>query len=133
LVEYARSPIERDTTVELREFVERAIGDAVAGVAASHEVVKQHGGEVYSDGRICMIDLDVAVTVAETTAGTNQGGIKVWGVGAGIDRHAESSNTSVSRIKFQVPVKLPATEPRHKVSYPSAKREGRAMNGPGAY
>ncbi len=55
------------------------------------------------------IEFDVAVTAQEASSKDGKAGIKVWGVTAGGGISAESTNSSVSRISFKVPLQLPNT------------------------
>jgi hypothetical protein len=53
------------------------------------------------------IEFDLAVTITETATTSGGGSISVWSVGIGGEKSSEGSKSSVSRIKFTVPLKLP--------------------------
>ena len=70
------------------------------------------------------IDFDVAVTVVEGKETGGKAGISVWSIGAGVSGKSESSSSTVSRIKFEIPVELP------KGSEPPPERRNRVDRSP---
>jgi hypothetical protein len=56
------------------------------------------------------VSFDVAVTVGTGSQGEAGGGIKVLGVGFGAKLNDTSTNSSVSRIQFEVPIIAPVVE-----------------------
>jgi hypothetical protein len=57
-----------------------------------------------------MIDFDVAVTSSSSASGNVGGGINVAGFELGGKGEVNDGNENVSRIKFQIPVRLPFNE-----------------------
>lgn len=55
------------------------------------------------------IEFDVAVTASEGTEAKAGMGIMVGSIGIGTQGKSDTENTSVSRIKFRIPVVLPYT------------------------
>lgn len=56
---------------------------------------------------VTMIEFDVAVTASDSTSVEGKGGISVMSLKIGAEANAGSVNSSVSRIKFTVPIALP--------------------------
>lgn len=111
--------------MELKEFVSRALQEIVAGVADAQGIVQ--GGEINpkiwqsqrdaaakmkilesNSGKwIHLVEFDVAVTVAEGT-GTKGGlGLVVGPIALGSSGQSTNQSSTVSRIKFEVPVAWP--------------------------
>ena len=99
----------------LREFVSETLFQIVSGVEdarGSNEKIaptvvdKNDNLQVIpaSNGRAFLVDFDVAVTVTKKTDVSGKGGVQVYVFEAGLDRAASTEHTTVSRIKFQVPV-----------------------------
>jgi len=96
--------------MELEEFITESLKQIMTGVTKAQEdpantgiinAIKPGGG-LYAP--VKEIEFDVAVTVSQEQ-GTKGGiGIFVGDVGVGAKGQSQSSNTSVSRIKFSVPV-----------------------------
>ena len=112
--------------MDLREFVSAALQQVIAGIedaqavvegdgeinpniwnsqrqdAAKHKILESDGGKW-----IHLVEFDVAVTVAEST-GTKGGiGLVVGPVALGSKGESNAQSSSVSRIKFEVPVAYP--------------------------
>lgn len=111
--------------MELKDFVSQTLTQILDGVKTSQAYAKENNAGInppypsffgdkassYLKGKnggiIQYIDFDVAVTTIEGT-GTKGGiGIFVGPVGIGAQGKSDSSNTSVSRIKFSIPVEFP--------------------------
>lgn len=101
--------------MELKEFVQSAIGQVIQGVQASFPVALEAGAFVAGNNST-EIEFDVAVTTSETSKSEGEGRakaeIKVWGFGSigggvGGTKASESTHSHVSRIKFVVQVSLP--------------------------
>lgn len=103
----------------LREFVSDTLSQIVRGVAdakgMSHYVAPQvaerpEGGSyvTYRDHdsgpAVFVVEFDVAVTVSKKTDINAKGGITVHVFEAGAKRTASAEHSTVSRIKFGVPV-----------------------------
>lgn len=112
--------------MDLKEFVSSALQQIIAGVEDAQSTV-EGDGEVNphiwmaqradankqkilesNNGKwIHMVEFDVAVTVAEST-GTKGGiGIVVGPIGLGSRGESSAQNSSVSRVKFEVPIAFP--------------------------
>jgi hypothetical protein len=107
--------------MDLKEFVEQALCDIVADVAAAREPARELRAYIGSDvvdsfapdadimrdakGRIVsLVEFDVAL--AQTTGAKTKGGIGVFlaGMGAGTQAALQDETSNKSRIKFSVPV-----------------------------
>src|SRR2546426_6763300 len=121
--------------MELAEFVETALTQVIEGVARAQRATRRRGkhvseadmvnpkimysadsapkGKYYAAqdrNLVHFVQFDVAVT-AESTAGVSGGGkIRVLGLGIGGEGSSASSDTLVSRVKFEIPVTLPTSE-----------------------
>jgi hypothetical protein len=117
--------------MELKDFVAQSLHQIVQGVkeaqatdtgavinpriddssGSNPDALKKAGRlfEVSSRLPIEEVDFDVAVTVEESgqAGGKIGAGIKVLGLEAGMSGASETRNSSVSRIRFSVLVKLP--------------------------
>ena len=116
--------------MELKDFIREALSQIVQGVKEAQDAATTTGGEVsprFSNrqqstqqelkllksekgGIIQNVEFDVAVTASEGTG--TRGGIGVF-VGAfalGSQGQSQSQNSSLSRIKFIVPVTLPTPQ-----------------------
>ncbi len=108
--------------IELRDFVAETLKQVIDGVCLAQDHAKAKGA-IISEGRVGMpergysqtmgtpereIEFDVAITKIEGTE--TQGGIGVFvgPVGLGSRGKSDESNSTVSRIKFSVPVSFPA-------------------------
>lgn len=111
--------------MELREFVSLALREIVEGVAEAQGKVA--GGEINpkiwmhqreaaakmkilesNAGKwIHLVEFDVAVTVAEGTATKGGLGLVVGPVALGSSGQSSNQSSTVSRIKFEVPVAWP--------------------------
>ena len=103
--------------MELKEFVERALVEIVEGVAAAATVVATKGGAVAlreQDDRRCydqklgqIVEFDIALTSADSS-GTKGGiGVFLGGFTMGGTGEKRSDVSSLTRVKFTVPLLLP--------------------------
>ena len=113
--------------MKLQEFVAETLKEIIAGVKKSQKYAESEGAWVspemrpdgYGEGtrkvgwtaqdgaNIEQIEFDVAVTStegSETKAGV---GIFVAGIGLGAKGKSDESTSSISRIKFSIPLGLP--------------------------
>jgi len=114
--------------MKLEEFVSETISQIISGIQKTHDHAKENGATVnprlehkkrtLSTGKVTVtqkspihdIDFDVAVTTTEGK-GTKGGiGVFVGPLGMGSQGQSESANSSVSRIKFSVPVAFPTQD-----------------------
>lgn len=112
--------------MQLREFVGEALAEILQGVNDAQQVLgplgddinpklstpqgtlEQKGNLVSRQGKLVqLVEFDVAVTVSEGT-GTKGGiGVFVGGIGLGSQGQSNATNSSLSRIKFTIPLTLP--------------------------
>ncbi len=107
--------------MELQQFVTETLIQIVEGVQDAKADVRSAGGEINpelmsagkdqmvstSNRMVQLVDFDVAVTVSEGTGTKGGGGIFVGAFGLGAQGESTAASSSVSRIKFQVPISLP--------------------------
>jgi len=111
--------------MELREFVAETIKQIAAGVkdaqaahdehgafvnphlTTSAELAVKHGILIASGSAAQLVQFDVALTVKEGTG--TKGGIGIFAgpISLGSSGQSNSENSSVSRVKFFVPLVLP--------------------------
>jgi len=113
--------------MELKDFVSEALTQIVEGVHEAKDKVKDKGAEINprlmggidyvakhgggletSNGNIAqIIEFDVAVTIVEGK-GTKGGiGIVAGAINLGSSGQSSTENSSISKIKFNVPLALP--------------------------
>ncbi len=56
------------------------------------------------------IEFDIAVTAEQKSGKKGEGGLKVLSVGAQGEASSEKSHSTVSRIKFKIPMSLPESK-----------------------
>ncbi|MBN2313003.1 MAG: hypothetical protein JXM79_03675 [Sedimentisphaerales bacterium] len=78
-----------------------------AGELKSYRMVDAHTGQLLRD-----VEFDVAVTYSEESETKKGAGIVVAAIGMGAQTKAETTSSSISRIKFTVPVALPIQDRR---------------------
>jgi hypothetical protein len=111
--------------MQLRDFVAETLKEIIDGVIEAQRHYQDKGGSVASgvtyagtssENRLWnsvtrapaqVVEFDVAVTAAEGTETKGSIGVFIGAIGLGSHGKSESSNTSVSRIKFSVPIILP--------------------------
>ena len=111
--------------MDLKEFVAQTLGQIIGGVKAAQAEATVLGGEVnphlntthselgkqgflWAGGRYAqVVQFDVALTVIEGTG--TKGGIGVFAgaINLGSSGESKAESTSVSRVKFSVPLVLP--------------------------
>ena len=115
--------------MELQEFITESLTQIMAGVAAAAEAAKEHGALINprmthegGDKRALVmtgsgpsfaetVHFDIAVTVTEGTESKAGIGIFAGAVGLGAKGATAAETSSVSRLKFNVPIAFPmATE-----------------------
>lgn len=116
--------------MELREFVSETIQQVSLGVkdamdkCSELDVIVNPDITVGADGdfyvpkagsypmqrRVQLLDMDIAVTVTETSETSGGGKIGVSIFGANINSSGKSENTNVSRVKFSIPVCFPISK-----------------------
>lgn len=111
--------------MDIKEFIENTLVQIVQGVNCANGKLMDTGAKISSkdigairEGTtfnkqtgdlVNLIEFDVAVTVSERDIANGGAGIKIAGfINIGGDLQNENANQSVSRIKFSVPLSLPA-------------------------
>jgi len=94
--------------MEVKDFVSETLKQIINGVADTQKYAKEKNA-VVAPYHSCQekVDFDIAVTVVEGKETGGKAGISVWSIGAGVSGKSESSNTTVSRIKFSIACDLP--------------------------
>lgn len=110
--------------MNLDEFVKTALVNILSGVRAAQDtdgigafiVPSGIGGHAYANhprvlnaARLTstIVDFDIAGTVEEGSSVAGGGGLKIAVIGAKLEGHTSSKDTSVSRIQFAIPMLLP--------------------------
>ena len=112
--------------MQLDEFISETMIQIVNGVIKGHNAVYQIGARVNPSLRgtnpqvsgfvpgvgttgkgAHFIDFDIALIVAENQSGKAGVGIFAGSIGVGGTKESGSSDSSVSRIKFKLPLSLP--------------------------
>lgn len=105
--------------MDIKEFVSETIRQIIEGVKDAQEFASKKGAVVapHHDYQKT-VEYDVAVTAVEGKEAGAKAGISVWSIGAGGNMKTESTNTTVSRIKFSIPIELPkgSQPPSHNTS-----------------
>lgn len=112
--------------MNLKDFVSETLSEIIEGVKNAKQAAVQSGAEinpeVWGDTKdivrqglmkmsghktVSIVDFDVAVTAIEGQG--TKGGVGVFVGAIGLGSHGESNkeNSTISRIKFSVPVALP--------------------------
>lgn len=110
--------------MDIKDFVENTLLQIVQGVNSANEQLKDSGAIISSkDVRplregttyntrtgdlVNLIEFDIAVTVNEKDTANGGAGIKIVGISIGGSLQNETSNQSISRIKFSIPLTLPS-------------------------
>jgi hypothetical protein len=98
-----------ETLLSITEGVGEAIRRRLADVSGVAVISPVFDGEVDWKDLVQPVEFDVAVTEADKTEGRGKGGIKVLAVAEiGGEGTKSWERSTVSRIKFSVPVILPA-------------------------
>jgi|SRR5579859_4613863 len=115
--------------MKLSEFVSETINEIIDGVVAAQIHGKEQGaavnpvyatlhpkpGDIYdaSSGQVAQwIEFDVAVTTSDVDQSKGGLGVFVGAFGAGAQGQTETTNSTSNRIRFSVPVFLPAMNAR---------------------
>ena len=102
--------------MELDTFVAETLRQIFKGVQTAQQNLDCKGAKI-NPGRSLntvqckQIEFDVAVTVTEGTEKQGKGnvGVALFGIGGQAQFPSTTANSSVSRIKFEVPVIFPTT------------------------
>lgn len=95
--------------MDLKEFVSETISQIIDGFVEAKERTKGKNVSIGGSKEIesqQKVSFDVAITVVEETETTGKAGISVWSIGTCISGKSENTSSTVSRIKFDVPIYL---------------------------
>ena len=111
--------------MKLQEFVSETLKEIITGVKEAQEYAAKQDARVSprmhvmgsAEGNrlvtasnhdpLCIVEFDVAVTSTEGSTKEGGAGIFVAAVGMGAKRTSDTSSSSISHIKFMIPVLLP--------------------------
>lgn len=108
--------------MDLRKFIAETLTQIIGGISDAQENMLEFQKGENSDytapyvnpnpvsenhKKLNDIEFDVAVTVSEGNSAEGGGGLSVMGVSIGGKGASEQTNSSVSRIKFSIPVSYP--------------------------
>jgi hypothetical protein len=113
--------------MDLEEFVASTLTQISAGIAKAQEQAAASGAWINPAGKLSSseersaievdvnayayletVEFDVAVTIGKDESAGAGGGIKVLGLQLGAGADVKYENSSVSRVKFSIPVSWPA-------------------------
>jgi len=100
-----------ETIVQIREGVQDAIKRR-SDTRSAAGVINPAWVDTFSDSNRQMVEFDVAVTVADKLAGSAHGGLRVLSVELGAKGSKEAEKSTVSRVKFSLPIIPPMTRVR---------------------
>ncbi|MET4701926.1 hypothetical protein ABIE65_004975 [Constrictibacter sp. MBR-5] len=108
-----------DDGMELRTFVSDTLTQIIQGVEeagrvfAGHETARVNPFGEYQAHTGCInVDFDVAVTVRDKIGGSGKASLRVVSLSFGGSAVKEVATEAISRVRFAVPVSLPATRER---------------------
>lgn len=103
--------------MELKEFISSSLTQIMEAVQEAQVNWEQSSGKGAInpawDGtqrlrdHTQLVEFDVAVTTEQTKSGKGQAGIKIFSASIGADGEMASGHSSVSRIKFALPIVAP--------------------------
>jgi hypothetical protein len=113
--------------MQLKDFVSQTLNQIVEGIATAQKFAEERGALVNPKGLIGLkekadywdretgeaasrVDFDVAVTAVDGKGTKGGVGVFVGAFGLGTQGESESSKSSVSRVKFSVPVHFPKSK-----------------------
>lgn len=109
----------------LEDFISETLKQIITGVKAAQEISKENGASInppnikfrtdqgmkYWDGHsgspVENIEFDIALTTIEGSSAKGGLGIFVGAAGIGAQGQSNSTNQTVNRLKFSVPLMLP--------------------------
>lgn len=112
--------------MELDEFIKETLCQIVKGVVLAQDATKNHGAiinpkdygtdtAIYTsrEGRefaVQKVDFELGLTEISNNEKKTGIGVMFNSVGIGFDRKNSGENSSISNIKFSIPIKLPCNE-----------------------
>jgi hypothetical protein len=100
--------------MELDEFVRKTIEQVISGVGQAGKFAEAHDAAIIKG--TTNVKFNVAMTVAKGSEANAGGGISIAGVNVGAKGKTDSTDSTVSRVEFEVRVTLPG-KAREKVSF----------------
>ncbi len=98
-----------DATIELQlEYEEQGI-IINPPVSVKERDLYDEGGAAHTYRRVEVVEFDVAVTASSEKAGGGKAGLKIFSAEAGVDGKLSKTNEEISRVKFSIPITLPAS------------------------
>ena len=115
--------------MELKDFVRDTLSQLVEGVCAAQKIAGEKGAFVMPDafggvhsgtsltilretgGIVTSVEFDVALTTGSSSETRGGIGVFLGSVGLGSQGRSSAEASSLSRIKFQVPIVLPTQPP----------------------
>ena len=106
----------RGLAMELQDFIDETLKQIISGVRSAQESAIELGAKINPRGGSVVemrnVHFDIAVNTSEKAV--TKGGVVVGPVGSvGSQDQSDVAGSSMSRIKFSVPVKLPV-QPRSR-------------------
>jgi hypothetical protein len=117
---------DNSSLVKLEDFITETLTQIIRGVKNANVIAKEYGAIInpatahrnsqgdlqVSSSQILTrpvqeIDFDIAITAAEKSDTKGGAGVFISIVGIGTQLRDSTENSTVSRIKFRVPIKLP--------------------------
>ena len=115
--------------MKLEDFISEALIEIVSGIKRAQTSTESTGAKINPKGYIVpqgklvgqkwnskngdtteVIEFDIAVTTTEGTETKGGIGVFVGAVGLGSQGRSEAQNSSVTKIKFSVPIVFPSVE-----------------------
>ena len=119
-------PVEERTVMDLREFVQQTLVQIVEGVVDARDPIVEKGGDInpvggnfdqqslgerqwdWERGATEIVEFDVALTTSDKEDAKAGIGVFLGGIGIGTKTSGENAYSSMTRVKFSVPLLLPA-------------------------
>ena len=114
--------------MDLREFVRETLVQIVGGVVDARDPVVEKGGDInpvgghfdqgslggrqwdWKRGAAEIVEFDVALTTSDKEGAKAGIGVFLGGIGIGAKTSGENAYSSMTRVRFSVPLLLPAQE-----------------------
>ena len=111
--------------MDLRTFISQSIKDIFDGVieAQDYAITKKGYVNVYEKDCMRNIHFDIAVTNLSGTEASGSAGAKIYIASAGIAGKRTIENSTISRLKFIIPVELPRKVQIDKDASPDSPTE----------
>lgn len=102
--------------MELREFIKTSLVDIIRGIQDGLEEIRDDQDALGAVNPVMKsqvfrtekVEFDIAVTASSEDSKGGKAGISVYGLGAGAEGKKTKADSTVSRLKFNVPVAPPS-------------------------